>query len=74
MFTSDPALPDAAATHSHALWRTLLEATGDGVLVLGARGTVLAMNPAFGGPDRAAGEQHVVHEHQGAPLGIEVQM
>lgn len=48
MFTSDPALPDAAATHSHALWRTLLEATGDGVLVLGARGTVLAMNPAFG--------------------------
>ena len=48
VFTSDPALPDAAATHSHALWRTLLEATGDGVLVLGARGAVLAMNPAFG--------------------------
>ena len=45
MFTSDPAPPDAPATHSHALWRTLLEATGDGVLVVGARGAVLATNP-----------------------------
>ena len=47
MFTSDPAPPDAAATHSFALWRTLLEATGDGVLLVGVRGPVLATNPAF---------------------------
>lgn len=48
MFSSDPAPPDAAATHSHALWRTLLEATADGVLVVGVHGAVLAANPAFG--------------------------
>jgi len=48
VFTSDPAPPDAAETHSHALWRALLEATGDGVLVVGARGAVLATNPALG--------------------------
>jgi diguanylate cyclase (GGDEF)-like protein len=48
VFSSDPVPPDAAATHSHALWRTLLEATGDGVLVVAARGAVLATNPAFG--------------------------
>jgi diguanylate cyclase (GGDEF)-like protein/PAS domain S-box-containing protein len=48
VFTSDPAPPAAAETHSHALWRTLLEASADGVLVVGARGTVVATNPAFG--------------------------
>ena len=48
MFTSDPAPPAAAETLSHALWRTLLEATGDGVLVVGPLGTVVATNPAFG--------------------------
>ena len=48
MFTSDPAPPDTAAPHSFALWRALLEATADGVLVVGARGAVLATNPAFG--------------------------
>jgi len=48
VFTSDPAPPDAAETHSHALWRALLEATGDGVLVVGSRGAVLATNPALG--------------------------
>lgn len=47
MFTSDPAPPDAAETHSRALWRALLEATADGVLVVGSRGAVLATNPAF---------------------------
>ena len=47
MFTSDPAPPDAAATHSSALWRALLEATADAVLVVGARGLVLVTNPAF---------------------------
>ncbi|HZJ52601.1 MAG TPA: diguanylate cyclase [Myxococcaceae bacterium] len=47
VFTSDPAPPDAAATHSSALWRTLLEATADGVLVVSARGPVLVANPAF---------------------------
>ena len=46
-FTSDPAPPAAAETRSDALWRTLLEATGDGVLVVGAHGAVLATNPAF---------------------------
>jgi diguanylate cyclase (GGDEF)-like protein/PAS domain S-box-containing protein len=48
VFTSDPAPPDAAETHARALWATLLEATSDGVLVVGARGAVLATNPAFG--------------------------
>ncbi|HUM09772.1 MAG TPA: diguanylate cyclase [Myxococcaceae bacterium] len=47
MFTSDPASPDAAATHSSTLWRVLLEATADGVLVVDAHGRVLATNPAF---------------------------
>ncbi|RPH72842.1 MAG: sensor domain-containing diguanylate cyclase [Myxococcaceae bacterium] len=47
VFTSDPAPPDAAATHSSALWRALLEATADAVLVVGARGLVLVTNPAF---------------------------
>ncbi len=47
MFTSHPASPDAAATHSSTLWRVLLEATADGVLVVGAHGGVLATNPAF---------------------------
>jgi diguanylate cyclase (GGDEF)-like protein/PAS domain S-box-containing protein len=46
VFTSDPAPPDAAP-HSFALWRTLLEATGDAVLVVGAQGRVIATNPAF---------------------------
>lgn len=46
-FTSDPAPPDAPASHSLALWRTLLEATGDGVLVVGPNDRVLAANPAF---------------------------
>ena len=46
-FISDPAPPDAPAAHSLALWRTLLEATGDGVLVIGAQGQVIAANPAF---------------------------
>jgi diguanylate cyclase (GGDEF)-like protein/PAS domain S-box-containing protein len=46
VFTSDPAPPDAAP-HSFALWRTLLEATGDAVLVVGSHGRVLATNPAF---------------------------
>jgi PAS domain-containing protein len=47
VFTSDPAPPDAAATRSSALWRALLEATADAVLVVGARGPVLVTNPAF---------------------------
>jgi diguanylate cyclase (GGDEF)-like protein len=58
VFTSDPAPPDAAETHARALWATLLEATADGVLVMGARGAVLATNPAFGRlfPFRTQGE------------------
>jgi diguanylate cyclase (GGDEF)-like protein len=48
VFSSDPAPPQAAEAHSRALWRTLLEATGDGVMVVGAHGAVLATNPAFG--------------------------
>jgi diguanylate cyclase (GGDEF)-like protein/PAS domain S-box-containing protein len=47
VFTSDPAPPDAGATRSSALWRALLEATADAVLVVGARGPVLVTNPAF---------------------------
>jgi len=47
VYTRDPASPDASATHPFTLWRTLLEATADGVLVLGAHGRVLASNPAF---------------------------
>ena len=46
-FLSDPAPPDAASDHALALWRTLLEATGDGVLLVGAQGKVVAANPAF---------------------------
>jgi diguanylate cyclase (GGDEF)-like protein len=46
-FVSDPAPPDTPAVHARALWRTLLEATGDGVLVVGAQGTIVAANPAF---------------------------
>jgi len=45
--TSDPAPPDAPARHSIALWRALLEATGDGVLVVGPQGRIVAANPAF---------------------------
>jgi len=45
--SSDPGPPEAPATHSLALWRTLLEATGDGVLVIGTLGRVLSANPAF---------------------------
>ncbi len=47
MSPSAPASPDAAATHPSTLWRTLLEATADGVLVVGAHGRILATNPAF---------------------------
>ncbi|MGZ3444882.1 MAG: diguanylate cyclase [Myxococcaceae bacterium] len=46
-FHSGPAPAEAPASHALALWRTLLEATGDGVLVIGAHGRVLATNPAF---------------------------
>lgn len=46
-FIHDSAPPDAPATHPLALWRTLLEATGDGVLVVGPQGRVVAANPAF---------------------------
>jgi diguanylate cyclase (GGDEF)-like protein len=45
-FVSDPAPPDAPSVHARVLWRTLLEATGDGVLVV-AQGNVAAANPAF---------------------------
>ncbi|HSP18755.1 MAG TPA: PAS domain-containing protein, partial [Myxococcaceae bacterium] len=38
---------EAPAFHALPLWRTLLEATSDGVLVVGAHGRVLATNPAF---------------------------
>jgi diguanylate cyclase (GGDEF)-like protein/PAS domain S-box-containing protein len=47
VFTRDPASPDAVATHPFALWRVLLEATADGVLVVDGHGRVLATNPAF---------------------------
>ena len=47
VFPSDPASPDAAARHAFALWRILLEATADGVLVVAADRRVLATNPAF---------------------------
>jgi diguanylate cyclase (GGDEF)-like protein len=36
-----------SAVHPLALWRTLLDATGDGVLVVGQHGEVIAANPAF---------------------------
>ena len=45
--TRDSGPPETPASHALALWRTLLEATGDGVLVLGAQGRVVAANPAF---------------------------
>ena len=44
---SDAGPAEAPAPHALALLRTLLEATGDGVLVVGAHGRVLATNPAF---------------------------
>jgi len=46
-FPTDPGPPDVAAVHPLALWRTLLDATGDGVLVVGQRGEVVIANPAF---------------------------
>lgn len=46
-FLSEPGPPEAPASHALALWRTLLEATGDGVLLVGNHRRVLAANPAF---------------------------
>jgi len=43
---SEPASSEGAS-HALALWRTLLEASADGVLVVGPQGRILAANPAF---------------------------
>ena len=43
---SEPASSEGAS-HTLALWRTLLEASADGVLVVGPQGRILAANPAF---------------------------
>jgi diguanylate cyclase (GGDEF)-like protein/PAS domain S-box-containing protein len=63
---SDPGPAEAPAPHALALWRTLLEATGDGVLVIGAHGRVLATNPAF---CRLFGLQELAGALTGVSLG-----